>query len=288
MAEGKPAWIINVDDQDFERAVLQTSQEKPVVVDFWAPWCGPCRALTPVLEKVLGEHNGAVVLAKVNVDESPGLASKFQVQGIPLVIGFRGGKPVAEFEGVYPEAQVRQFVQQLLPSGADNLAAEAKALEATAAARAEALYRDALRQDPHHEAAALGLARVLLGRGQEEEALATLLEVGTNGPAGEEAERLRGIAALRQLAKPFGDEAALRQRVAKEPKNGRARYELGTLLAAEQKYQEALETLLSAAELDPKLASPLVRDAMVKVFHVIGDRSDLANDYRNKLSTLLY
>jgi putative thioredoxin len=288
MAEDKPAWIVNVDDHDFERVVLHPSHDKPVVVDFWAPWCGPCLALTPVLEKVLGEHNGAVVLAKVNIDESPMLASKFQIQSIPLVIGFRGGKPVAEFEGVYPEAQVRQFVQQLLPSGADTLAAEAKALEATAAARAESQYREALRQDPHHEAAALGLARVLLARGQEEEALATLLEVGTAGPAGEEAERLRGIAALRQLAKPFGDETALRQRVAQEPKNGRGRYELGTLLAAEQKYAEALEMLLSAAELDPKLASPLVRDAMVKVFHVIGDRSELANDYRNKLSTLLY
>ena len=284
----KPVWIIHVTDADFDRLVLQASHERPVVVDFWAPWCGPCRALTPVLEKVIGEHDGEVVLAKVNVDESPTLAAKFQIQGIPLVIGFRGGKPVAEFEGVYPEASVRQFLQQLLPNAADKLATQAKALEGADPARAEQLYRQALEQDRRHEPATLGLARVLLARGQEEEALSLLQEVGTTGPAGEEAERLRAVAALRQLARPMGDEATLRKKVEQEPNNARARYELGVALAANKKYAEALELLLSAAERDPKLASTLVREAMVKVFHLIGDRSELANDYRNKLSTLLY
>jgi len=284
----KPVWIIHVTDADFDRLVLQASHERPVVVDFWAPWCGPCRALTPVLEKVIGEHDGEVVLAKVNVDESPTLAAKFQIQGIPLVIGFRGGKPVAEFEGVYPEASVRQFLQQLLPNAADKLATQAKALEGADPARAEQLYRQALEQDRRHEPATLGLARVLLARGQEEEALSLLQEVGTTGPAGEEAERLRAAAALRQLARPMGDEATLRKKVEQEPNNARARYELGVALAANKKYAEALELLLSAAERDPKLASTLVREAMVKVFHLIGDRSELANDYRNKLSTLLY
>src|SRR5690242_13652947 len=114
MVESKPGWIVNVDDTNFERAVLRASEVHPVVVDFWAPWCGPCQALTPILEKVIGEHKGEVILAKVNVDESPALAAQFQVQGIPLVIGFRGGKPVAEFEGAQPEAAVRQFLERLL------------------------------------------------------------------------------------------------------------------------------------------------------------------------------
>ena len=99
MSEGKPSWIVNVTDADFDRVVLQASHERPVVVDFWAPWCGPCQALTPILEKVLGEQEGQVILAKVNEDEAQGLAAKFQIQGIPLVISIRGGKPVAEFEG---------------------------------------------------------------------------------------------------------------------------------------------------------------------------------------------
>ena len=288
MSEGKPSWIVHVTDADFDRVVLQASHERPVVVDFWAPWCGPCRALTPILEKVIGEHNGEVVLAKVNVDESPTLAARFQVQGIPLVIGFRGGKPVAEFEGVYPEPSVRQFLEALLPNAVDKLASQAKALEGSDPARAEPLYRQALEQDRHHEAAALGLARVLLARGKDEEALSVLQELGTTGPTGEEAERLRAAVALRQLAQPLGDEAALRNKVEQEPAGARARYELGVVLAANKKYAAALEMLLSAAERDPKLASTLVREAMVKVFHLIGDRSELANDYRNKLSTLLY
>jgi putative thioredoxin len=283
MAEGKPAWIVTVDDTNYDREVLQASQSRPVVIDFWAPWCGPCRTLTPILEKVIGEQNGAVILAKVNVDEAPALATQFQVQSIPLVIGMRGGKPFKEFMGVQPEQAVRQFVASLLPSAADKLVAEAHELSSGAAARAEHLYREALRLEPRHETATLGLARVLLGRGEEKEALTLLEEV-----AGEEADRLRAIADLNQLARPFGDEKTLRQRVDKEPKNAQARYELGCVLAAAKKYPEALEMLLSAAERDPQLASTKVREAMVKVFHVIGDRSPQANEYREKLSTLLY
>ena len=285
MAEGKADWIVNTDDTDFELVVLQGSHERPVVVDFWAPWCGPCRALTPILEKVIGEHQGEVLLAKVNIDEAPALATRFQIQGIPLVIGFRGGKAVAEFEGVQPEPGVRQFLERVLPSAADKLIAQAHKLEATAADRAEQLYRQALKLDQRSETAALGLARVLLERGATKEALTVLDDVSA---VGEEAERLRALAALGELARPFGDEASLRQRVNKESKNAQYRYELGCVLAARTKYAEALEMLLSAAELDPQVATTKVREAMVKIFHIIGDRSPLANDYREKLSTLLY
>jgi putative thioredoxin len=284
MKPTKPSWIVNVDDHDFEQQVLAVSQERPVVVDFWAPWCGPCRALTPILETAIGEHGGAILLAKVNTDESPRLASQFQIQGIPLVIAFRAGRPVAEFEGVRPETFVREFVRQLLPSEADKLVGQAHSEEASDLAAAEQHYRKALELDRRHEAAALGLARVLLARGQEAEAVQQLEEIG----ATDEAERLRAVAALRQTARPFGDEAALRQQLQKEPDNARVRYELGCVLAAHEKYPEALEMLLSAAERDPKLASSRVREAMVKVFQLVGNQSALANDYRIKLSALLY
>ncbi|HYV36105.1 MAG TPA: thioredoxin [Gemmataceae bacterium] len=284
MTAFNPPWIVYVDDRDFEREVVAVSHERAVVVDFWAPWCGPCRALTPILEKVIGQHKGEVVLAKVNIDEAPNLATQFQVQGIPLVIAFRDGKPVAEFDGVRPEPFVQQFVQSLMPTEADKLVALARTLENSDPAQAELTYLQALDRDRRNQAAALGLARLFIATGKEKEALILLEDVDPS----EEVEKLKAVAGLRQAARPFADEAALRERVQKEPKIATARYELGCVLAAKERYPEALEMLLAAAEGDPKLASSAVREAMVKIFQIVGLHSALANDYRNKLSTLLY
>jgi putative thioredoxin len=288
MSETQPAWVVHADDTDFQRVVIEASRAKPVVVDFWAPWCGPCRALTPILERAVSEHKGEVLLVKVNIDESPGLAAQFQIESIPLVIAFRHGTPKAEFAGVYPEPYVREFMQKILPTAADHLVEEAQRVEGSDAALAEKQYRKALELDRRNEAASVGLARVLIGQGKEEEALTLLEEVGETGPAAKEAQRLRSVADLQRNARKFGDEKALRERVAKEPKNGQARYELGSLLAAQSKYDEALEMLLSAAELDHKLAMGAAREKMVEVFHIIGDRSPTADAYREKLGALLY
>jgi putative thioredoxin len=280
--------IVHVDDTAFEREVIQASNERPVVVDFWAPWCAPCRMLAPILEKVIGEHKGDVVLAKVNIDESPQLAARFQVQSIPLVIGFRRGRPVAEFSGVQPEPAVQKFVQQLLPTEADRCVVEADALAGSDPGRAEELYRKALLLDRRHESALLGLARLLIARRADDEALTLLEEIGSSGPEGEAAERLRGLASLRQLAQPFGSEDELRKRFEKDPNGANLRYELGCVLAAHERYPEALEMLLAAGERDPDLGRSKVREAMVKVFHIVGVRSPLADEYREKLSTMLY
>lgn len=284
----KPITIINADDETFDREVIHASQDRPIVVDFWAPWCGPCRALTPILEKVIGEHKGDVVLVKVNIDESPGLAGKFRIQGIPLVIGFRDGKAIAEFEGVQGEPGVREFVARLLPSEADRFARDAATMETTDPALAEVKYRQALEREPRHENAALGLARLLLARDEPHHAIKAIEEVGTTGPQGEEAERIRAVAALQLLAKDLPDEPALRKLAAAEPKKAQPLYQLGCVLAAQKRYPEALELLLTAAERDPKLASSGVREAMVKIFQVVGPQSALANDYRDKLSALLF
>jgi putative thioredoxin len=281
-------WIMNADDTDFEGKVIQASKEKPVVVDFWAPWCAPCRALAPILEKAIHDLKGEVVLVKVNVDESPGVAAQFQVQGIPLVIAFQQGRPVNEFDGVRPAVFVEQFLKALLPSAIDRLIAEGKALASSDPKSAEEKLRQALALDSRHEAARVGLAGVLASRGADEEAVQLLEEVGESGAVAEEAARIRGIVDLRHQANALGGETALRQRVAKEPKNGQARYELGCVLAAAQKYAESLEMLLTAAELDRQLATGSARQKMVEVFHIVGDRSALADEYREKLSTLLY
>ena len=280
--------IIDVEQADFERQVIQASHERPVVVDFWAPWCGPCRLLGPVLERLVEERRGEVLLARVDIDGAPDVAAQYGIQAIPAVIAFRGGKPILDFVGVLPDEQLRAFLDRLIPSEADHLARRAASLEANRPAEATALYRQALKQDDHNEAAVVGLARMLVAAGNENEAAELLDRINPGGEHAAEAERLAAILGLRQLARDFGDESAARQRLEGDKDNSRLRYELGCILAGKERYQEALELLLSAAELDRKLGASLVREAMVKIFQVIGTRSEMADQYRDRLSRVLY
>jgi putative thioredoxin len=162
----------DVGTQDFETAVIERSFERPVVVDFWAAWCAPCRSLGPILERVAGEHAGEVDLVKVDVDANPELASSFGVQGIPAVKAFREGRIVSEFVGAYPEPAVRQFFDSVLPTEADRLARAGD--EASDVAKAEESYRAALDVVPDHRAAVLGLADILGRRSEHENARALL------------------------------------------------------------------------------------------------------------------
>jgi putative thioredoxin len=244
--------------------------------------------LGPLLDKLASEKSGAFVLAKVNIDESQDLAARYGIEAIPAVKAFRDGKPVLEFVGLLPEAQIRDFVERIVPSQADQLARQAASLETSQPAEAEALYRQALAQESGHEKALVGLARLLIGRGQDEEAGTLLERSGPGGEEGAEVQRLTGILALRRLSRVLDPEPAIRQRLLQDPENARSLYELGLVLAAVGKYKEALDSLLKSAERDRKLATGPVREAMVEVFHIIGVRSDLADEYRDKLSRTLY
>jgi len=177
--------MVEVTDATFEQAVLARSSQVPVVVDLWAPWCGPCKTLGPILERVVGDTGGAVELAKVNVDENPRVAGTFQVQSIPAVYAMRDGKVVDGFVGALPEAQVREFVARLAPppSEADLLVA----------AGDEASLRRALELEPGHVGAVAGLARVLLGRGDPAAALEVLAKIP-------ETPETRALAAEARLA----------------------------------------------------------------------------------------
>jgi putative thioredoxin len=282
------AWVKDVKEADFEREVIERSREVPVVVDFWAPWCGPCRALGPVLERLAAERDGDFVLAKVNTDEAPDLAYRYRIEAIPAVKAFRDGRPVLEFVGVLPEAQLREFLDRLCPGPADREARQAADLETSDPAAAEAQYRSVLEQDPTNDAAVVGLARLLIARGQDAEASDLLSRIAPAGDLGTEAERLGAVLFLRDQARPYGDEASARRQLAAEPDSAEARYQLGSVLAAEGKYSEALQTLLEAAERDRTLAADKVRPVMVKVFYAVGVRSPLADEYRDRLAQVLY
>jgi putative thioredoxin len=282
------AWVKNVKEADFEREVIERSRTVPVVVDFWAPWCGPCRALGPILEKLAAERQGDFILAKVNTDQAQDLAYQYGIEGIPAVKAFRDGRPVLEFVGLLPEAQVRAFIDRICPSQADRQARQAADLEKSDPAAAEAEYRRVLEQDSTNDAALIGLARLLVERGQDGEAQELLGRVTPTGELGAETERLGAILFLRDQARPYGDEAAVRRRLANDPHNPEFLYELGCVLAARGQYPEALQTLLDAAGRDRALAEEKVRPVMVKVFYAVGVRSPLADEYRDKLTQLLY
>jgi putative thioredoxin len=285
MAEAR--WTIDVGDGDFEREVLGRSHERPVVVDFWAPWCGPCRALGPMLERLASEHAGGFVLARVNVDEAPATAQAFGIRSIPAVKGFRDGALVAEFVGAQPEPAVRQFLAAVLPSEADRLARDG---ETRAAAGEPALaterFREALAREPRHGRALLGLARVHAARREDAEALALLERVTPSASVAREAERL--AAELRTRAEGAGDETALRQRVAADPGDLDVRVRLGRHLAATHRYEAALVELLEVVRREPTHADGAARKAMLDVFEILGPRDPLSERFRNELAKALF
>jgi putative thioredoxin len=285
------AWVINVGDADFETEVLERSRQVPVVVDFWAEWCGPCRMLGPILEKFAREKAGQFVLAKVNVDEAQQLAAYFGIEGIPAVRVFREGRLADGFEGLYPEPEVRAFLDRHLPSESDRLAQKAAELEASNPAEAESIYRKALAANADDPQVRVGLARLLIAAHKDDEAKELLAPLGAVDDVGKEAERLRRILELRSNQQAQGSstsEAELRRKMQAGPENARLRFELGSLLAQQERYPEALEMLLSAAERDRELGRTEVRELMVKIFEILGVRSELSDSYRDRLRSLLY
>ena len=281
-------WVAEVNAPDFQEQVIERSRTLPVVVDFWAPWCGPCRQLGPLLERLTAEAGGAFALAKVNVDDNQHLAGEFGVEGIPAVFAVRNGEVVDSFVGLLPELQLKAWLAGLIPSGADAAAKRASDLETTDPAAAESAYREAVSADPTHESARVGLARVLLmNPGQESEAKELLRGIEA-GPHAAEADRLRRVLRLRDVPHSDSDLLDAEAGIVTSPESAEDWHRLGIVLAARGRYTEALDALLAAAERDKELGSKAVRERMVEIFHVIGMRSDVADDYRDRLQKLLY
>jgi len=270
--------ILDVSEATFEFEVVNHSMEAPVVVDFWAPWCGPCRVLGPTLERLAREANGAFRLAKVNVDENPALAARYGIQGIPAVRAFKGGRVVAQFVGAQPEAMVRRFVRELAPREADRALSEATSLLVVRHwAEAEQAARRALEDDPESSASALALVRALIAQGKGSQAVDLL----DRFPAGNEvvmAERIRPLASLLKVAEEGGDS---------ENELG-AEYLQAARLIARGNLAAALDGLLDILRRDKRYRAGEARMVFLAILELMGDEDPVTREYRDELASVLF
>jgi putative thioredoxin len=274
--------IQEVTTSSFQQAVLHKSHDVPVVVDFWAAWCGPCKTLGPMLEKLAAESGGSFILAKVDVDTNQELAAQFNVQGIPTVIGFRDGGPVDQFTGAVPEQAIRDWLDRLLPSELDVIVDQARdAAIAGNIDTAERLFRGALEVQADHQEAGTGLAALLIASGRQDEALIILGKLAVT----DEVERLQSAA---RLATSRGsDVSEIVKRLDADPENSDIKIELAMALAARAEYEPALDRLLEVIRARGD-AREEARKAMLDVFEVLGDGHPLTTTYRRELANALF
>jgi putative thioredoxin len=278
-------YSFDVSATDFQQIVMDGSQTVPVVVDFWAPWCGPCRSLKPILEKLADEFQGKFVLAKVNSDENQALATQFGVRGIPSVKAVINGQIVDEFSGALPEAEVRAFLARLIPSPAETLRQEAEQLRA-AGDLAGALQKlgEASHIDMANEAIRVDAAGILLDLAQTDEACRLLDSLGPEMQGSDAVQQLRTRLSFAQNS--GGDLDALRARIAEQPDDMQARFDLANALIAKQAYESGLETLLEMVVRDKTWNEAAARKQMLAVFNLLGT-DPLVSQYRRKLASAL-
>lgn len=303
-ASGSSPHIKDLGLATFAADVLEASREVPVIVDFWAPWCGPCKTLGPSLEAAVDAAGGAVKLVKVNIDENPEIAQQLRIQSIPTVYAFKNGQPVDGFMGALPDSQVKAFVAQLAGGGdghahghdhggpehtAEVLAVAAEALEAGDVAMAAQAYGHVLQDEPGHPEAVAGLARAYLKGGDIERAKSTLQMVR---PGGEQEEAIRAVEAelkLRETPPPEqGATAALRAKLEADPKDHQARYDLAMALDAAGDRDGAIAELLELVRRDRKWNEDAGRKQLVILFEAMGPADPRTIETRRKLSGLLF
>lgn len=281
---------IDVSEKDFNEIVIEGSRRVPVIVDFWAPWCAPCRALAPVLEKLATEHQGKFTLVKVNSDENQPLAAQWGVRGIPNVKAFVRGELVDEFSGALPEPMVREFLKRVIPSPAEELRLEAQAVyrESRDGVKTLALLTQALELDPRYEPALIDAAAVLADLGRHEEAKAFLDRLTPVTQMDERVAALRARMDFADAAVHGLDAQTLERCLAQAPDDLETRLQLANLYAAQQDYARALDHLLEIVRRDRAFRDDVGRRTMLQIFGVLGPQDERVSEYRRRLASAMY
>ncbi|MFL6789689.1 MAG: thioredoxin [Bradyrhizobium sp.] len=291
-----PDLIKETTTQTFVKDVIEESKRQPVLIDFWAPWCGPCRQLTPILEKAVRAAKGRVKLVKMNIDEHPAIPGQMGIQSIPAVIAFVNGQPADGFMGAVPESQVNAFIDKLTKGmsapGEPNIAEILKEAEAVLAegdaATAAQIYAEVLAVDATNIAALAGLAKCYVTTGaieQSKQTLAMVPESKRNDPA---VKAVQASIDLAEQAKAVGPVTELEQKVAANPLDHQARFDLATALNAMGKRTEATEQLLQIVKRDRKWNDDGARKQLVQLFEAWGGTDEATVDGRKRLSTILF
>lgn len=285
--------IKDTDTAGFMADVIEASQTTPVVVDFWAPWCGPCKQLTPILERLVKQYAGKVKLVKINVDENQDLAQQFRVQSIPAVYGFKGGRPVDGFMGGLPESQVKQFIERLTGGGSalDEALAEAEALMKDGHNdQALAIYQDVLSQEPAHVKALGGALRCYMALNQDQLARDVIAKLPAQIKNTPDIQGVEAALDLKAATANTGNAEVekLEAQVAADPKDMQARLDLAMARFGAGDREKAVDDLLAMVKADRAWNEQAARKQLVKFFDAFGPTDPLTSSGRRRLSAILF
>ena len=293
----KDSVIIEVITENFMSDVIERSKETPVIVDFWAPWCEPCKQLTPVIEKIVKEKNGNVILAKMNIDESPEVAQQLKIQSIPAVMAFNDGQPVDGFIGVQPEKNIIEFINKISSlknssSIEENIIAGKKYIDDGDIETAALVFSEILKIEPENISAKSMLARCLLRSDQIDEAEDIINNLPPNSESNQDFVSVKSEVEVFKNAKnnPISNEQEdeLRRDIDKNPKNHQIRLDLAKLLLAKGENENAISELLKIIEFDPKWNDGEARKQLIEIFNILGNEDILVIEGRKKLSSMLF